>query len=62
MFIGNDFGTDSHNAHTQPDGAYHYHGDPVAMAIPPGEPHQVLSDLLPMAFRSLVPISMTTVP
>ena len=31
MFPGNDFGTDSHNAHTQPDGAYHYHGDPVAM-------------------------------
>ena len=22
------FGTDSHNAHTQPDGTYHYHGDP----------------------------------
>ena len=27
----NQFGTDSHNAHTQPDGAYHYHGDPLAM-------------------------------
>lgn len=25
------FGTDGHNAHTQPDGAYHYHGDPLAM-------------------------------
>ncbi len=25
------FGADSHNAHTQPDGTYHYHGDPVAM-------------------------------
>jgi len=25
------FGTDGHNAHTQPDGAYHYHGDPAAM-------------------------------
>ncbi|MGH1340655.1 MAG: YHYH protein [Nannocystales bacterium] len=25
------FGTDAHNAHTQPDGAYHYHGDPVAL-------------------------------
>jgi len=22
------FGTDQHNAHTQPDGTYHYHGDP----------------------------------
>ena len=31
MFAGNDFGTDSHNAHTQPDGAYHYHGSPNAM-------------------------------
>lgn len=27
----NQFGTDGHNAHTQPDGAYHYHGDPKAM-------------------------------
>jgi hypothetical protein len=27
----NEFGTDNHNAHTQPDGAYHYHGDPLAM-------------------------------
>jgi hypothetical protein len=25
------FGTDGHNAHTQPDGRYHYHGDPLAM-------------------------------
>ncbi len=31
MFAGNDFGTDSHNAHTQPDGAYHYHGNPLAL-------------------------------
>lgn len=27
----NNFGTDSHNAHTQPDGTYHYHGNPLAM-------------------------------
>lgn len=27
----NGFGTDSHNAHTQPDGTYHYHGNPMAM-------------------------------
>ncbi|RJE73322.1 hypothetical protein BGP78_03410 [Pseudoalteromonas sp. MSK9-3] len=27
----NSFGTDSHNAHTQPSGKYHYHGNPVAM-------------------------------
>lgn len=25
------FGTDGHNAHTQPDGTYHYHGDPHAL-------------------------------
>jgi hypothetical protein len=27
----NDFGTDRNNAHTPPDGSYHYHGDPMAM-------------------------------
>lgn len=26
-----DFGTDDHNAHTQPDGTYHYHGNPNAL-------------------------------
>ncbi|NES72396.1 MAG: YHYH protein [Okeania sp. SIO2D1] len=26
-----DFKTDSHNAHAQPDGTYHYHGSPVAL-------------------------------
>ena len=31
MFSGNNFGTDSHNAHTQPDGTYHYHGNPLAL-------------------------------
>lgn len=25
------FGTDAHNAHTQPGGVYHYHGNPMAM-------------------------------
>lgn len=25
------FGTDIHNAHTQPDGTYHYHGNPQAL-------------------------------
>jgi len=28
---GSNFGTDSHNAHTQPDGTYHYHGNPNAL-------------------------------
>lgn len=27
----NGFGTDIHNAHVQPDGTYHYHGNPVAL-------------------------------
>lgn len=27
----NTFGTDSHNAHPQPDGTYHYHGNPLAL-------------------------------
>ncbi len=31
MSPNNSFGTDSNNAHTQPDGAYHYHGDPNSM-------------------------------
>lgn len=28
---GAGFGTDIHNAHTQPNGQYHYHGNPMAM-------------------------------
>ena len=28
------FGTDSHNAHTQPGGLYHYHGNPLALFDP----------------------------
>lgn len=31
MHTGNNFGTDAHNAHTQPDGTYHYHGNPKAL-------------------------------
>lgn len=27
----NSFGADEHNAHTQPNGAYHYHGNPMAL-------------------------------
>jgi hypothetical protein len=27
----NQFGTDVHNAHPQPDGTYHYHGNPMAL-------------------------------
>lgn len=31
MFAQNGFRVDQHNAHTQPDGTYHYHGDPNAL-------------------------------
>ena len=31
MFEQNGFRVDSHNAHTQPDGSYHYHGEPNAL-------------------------------
>lgn len=31
MGPGGGFGTDEHNAHTQPDGTYHYHGNPMAL-------------------------------
>jgi len=31
MFAANGFRVDSHNAHSQPDGSYHYHGTPNAL-------------------------------
>jgi hypothetical protein len=31
MGPGGKFGTDEHNAHSQPNGTYHYHGNPMAM-------------------------------
>ncbi len=31
MALGAGFGADEHNAHTQPDGVYHYHGNPMAL-------------------------------
>ncbi|MCJ8319197.1 MAG: sulfatase-like hydrolase/transferase [Colwellia sp.] len=31
MFEANGFAVDSHNAHAQPDGTYHYHGSPLAL-------------------------------
>ena len=31
LFESNNFETDSHNAHAQPDGTYHYHGNPLSM-------------------------------
>lgn len=38
------FGTDEHNAHTQPDGTYHYHGNPLALfdQTSPGAPSPVI--------------------
>ena len=53
----NQFGTDSHNAHTQPNGAYHYHGDPVAMYVSGGKASGVIG-LLPMASQFTAPLSM----
>jgi arylsulfatase A-like enzyme len=31
MHAANGFAVDSHNAHAQPDGTYHYHGSPLAL-------------------------------
>jgi len=31
MFVANGFRVDTHNAHSQPDGSYHYHGKPNAL-------------------------------
>jgi arylsulfatase A-like enzyme len=31
MHTANGFAVDSHNAHAQPDGTYHYHGSPIAL-------------------------------
>ena len=31
MYAVNGFAVDSHNAHAQPDGTYHYHGSPMAL-------------------------------
>ncbi len=38
------FGLDEHNAHTQPDGTYHYHGNPMALfdETDPTEPSPVI--------------------
>ncbi|WP_323768318.1 MULTISPECIES: YHYH protein [Roseobacteraceae] len=38
------FGADEHNAHTQPDGTYHYHGNPMALFRQSGatEPSSVI--------------------
>ena len=33
VFLANGFRVDSHNAHTQPDGTYHYHGKPEALYV-----------------------------
>jgi len=33
MFAANGFRVDTHNAHSQPDGSYHYHGTPNALYV-----------------------------
>jgi len=44
MGPGSNFGADEHNAHTQPDGTYHYHGNPMALfdQTNPNEPSPVI--------------------
>jgi len=37
MHPANGFGVDSHNAHAQPDGTYHYHGSPFALFSDDGQ-------------------------
>jgi len=49
MSLLNQFGTDTHNAHTQPSGAYHYHGNPMAMFDQQCESSAVASPLLGFA-------------
>lgn len=50
MSLSADFGTDSHNAHTQPDGTYHYHGNPNALfADDPAPPTQTPSPVIGFA-------------
>ena len=45
----NGFGTDSHNAHTQPDGTYHYHGNPLALYDQQCEENQAISPVIGFA-------------
>ncbi|MEQ9349727.1 MAG: YHYH protein [Alphaproteobacteria bacterium] len=42
--VSHRFGADRHNAHTQPDGSYHYHGNPMALFDdhPPAEGSPVI--------------------
>ncbi len=43
MYARNDFRADTHHAHAQPDGAYHYHGSPRALFDDtPTEPSPVI--------------------
>lgn len=45
----NGFGTDKHNAHTQPDGTYHYHGNPLALFDIECEAHATESPVIGFA-------------
>lgn len=49
MSDANGFGTDIHNAHVQPDGTYHYHGNPVAMFDQDCETNAVASPVIGFA-------------
>lgn len=45
----NEFGTDNNNAHTQPDGTYHYHGNPMAMFVADCETGATVSPVIGFA-------------
>lgn len=45
----NTFGTDDNNAHTQPDGTYHYHGNPLAMFDTQCESSMIVSPVIGFA-------------
>lgn len=45
----NDFGTDTHDAHAQPDGSYHYHGGPKALYDSECETNNVESPVIGFA-------------
>jgi len=45
----NEFGTDRNNAHTQPDGTYHYHGNPMAMFVTDCETSATVSPVIGFA-------------
>ena len=54
LFAANGFQVDQHNAHSQPDGSYHYHGDPNALFDHSGT---VVSPVIGFAAAKVLPAS-----